>query len=52
MPKSDFLERFNYLKKHDYFTIVIEDESKKMIVGAGTIFIERKFIHHNGYFKL
>jgi glucosamine-phosphate N-acetyltransferase len=50
MPKNDFEERFNYLKKHnhEYFTIVIEDTTKKLIVGAGTIFVERKFVHHNG----
>jgi glucosamine-phosphate N-acetyltransferase len=27
---------------------VIEDVPKKRIVGAGTIFVERKFVHHNG----
>ncbi|KAI8901095.1 acyl-CoA N-acyltransferase [Globomyces pollinis-pini] len=50
MPKADFLNRYNYLKKHnhEYFTIVIEDVKNKKIVGAGTIFVERKFIHHNG----
>ncbi|KAJ3253703.1 Glucosamine-phosphate N-acetyltransferase-like protein [Boothiomyces macroporosus] len=43
-------DRYNYLKKHnhEYFTIVIEDTVKQVIVGAGTIFVERKFVHHNG----
>lgn len=50
MPKKDFLDRFAYLKKHnhEYFTIVIEDVNVGKIVGAGTIFVERKFVHHNG----
>ncbi|KAJ3301560.1 Glucosamine-phosphate N-acetyltransferase-like protein [Kappamyces sp. JEL0829] len=50
MPKKDFLDRFNYLQKRndEYFTIVIEDTKKGKIVGAGTIFVERKFVHHNG----
>lgn len=44
------LERFAYLKAHnyEYFTIVIEDVKNKKIVGAGTILVERKFIHANG----
>ncbi|KAJ3045783.1 Glucosamine-phosphate N-acetyltransferase-like protein [Rhizophlyctis rosea] len=43
-------QRFSYLKSHnyEYFTIVIEDTKKKLIVGAGTIFVERKFVHGNG----
>jgi hypothetical protein len=47
---EDFLARFEYLLKHNdqYFTIVIEDLKSKKIVGAGTIFVERKFVHHNG----
>lgn len=38
------------MKAHNdqYFTIVIEDTQAKKIVGAGTILVERKFIHHNG----
>ncbi len=31
-----------------YFTIVIEDQSKKRIVAAGTILIERKYVHALG----
>ena len=47
---EDFLKRFEYLLKHNdqYFTIVIEDVKKQIVVGAGTIFVERKFVHHNG----
>lgn len=37
-----------YKHNHEYFTIVIEDTSKQLIVGAGTIFVERKFVHLNG----
>ncbi|KAJ3062662.1 Glucosamine-phosphate N-acetyltransferase-like protein [Quaeritorhiza haematococci] len=50
MSKGQFMERFAYLKAHnyEYFTIVIEDTKKAAIVGAGTIFVERKFVHMNG----
>ena len=27
---------------------MIEDVAKKLIIGAGTIFVERKFVHLNG----
>jgi glucosamine-phosphate N-acetyltransferase len=27
---------------------VIEDTTKSKIIGCGTIFVERKFVHHNG----
>ncbi|CAG8517199.1 7637_t:CDS:2 [Ambispora gerdemannii] len=49
ISKAQFLERYNYLKKHnhEYFTIVITDPSDT-IIGAGTIFVERKFIHNTG----
>ncbi|OZJ05911.1 hypothetical protein BZG36_01191 [Bifiguratus adelaidae] len=47
--REDWNDRFDYMKKHnhEYFTIVITDPSSR-VVGAGTIFIERKFVHHNG----
>ncbi|KAJ3267450.1 Glucosamine-phosphate N-acetyltransferase-like protein, partial [Borealophlyctis nickersoniae] len=50
MSKGQFMERYAYLKSHnyEYFTIVIEDTTKKRIVGAGTIFVERKFVHGAG----
>ena len=50
VSRSDFVERFSYLKahNHEYFAIVIEDLNKSRIVGAGTIFMERKFIHNLG----
>jgi glucosamine-phosphate N-acetyltransferase len=50
MSNKDFQSRFDYFKlhNHEYFTIVIEDVAKKVIVAAGTIFIERKFVHNNG----
>jgi glucosamine-phosphate N-acetyltransferase len=43
-------DRFSYLKahNHEYFTIVLEDTAKSKIVGSGTIFVERKFVHSNG----
>ncbi|CAG8816050.1 34785_t:CDS:2, partial [Gigaspora margarita] len=57
MSKAQFLgkskvnakERFYYLKahNHEYFTLVIVSPEDR-IIGAGTIFIERKFIHNNG----
>jgi glucosamine-phosphate N-acetyltransferase len=50
MSKTDFQSRFDYFKRHnhEYFTIVIEDVAKKVIVAAGTILVERKFVHNNG----
>ncbi|KAH6563594.1 hypothetical protein BASA50_001631 [Batrachochytrium salamandrivorans] len=50
MSKGQFMERYSYLKAHnyEYFTIVIEDTVKAKIIGAGTIFVERKFVHSNG----
>lgn len=50
MSKDEFMDRYNYFKahNHEYFTIVIEDLQKSVIVGAGTILVERKFIHNNG----
>lgn len=50
MNQASFLDRFAYMKAHnyEYFTIVIEDVTRQVIVGAGTIFVERKFVHHNG----
>ncbi|KAJ3008300.1 Glucosamine-phosphate N-acetyltransferase-like protein [Thoreauomyces humboldtii] len=50
MSKGLFMERYSYLKahNHEYFTIVIEDTKKGIIVGAGTILVERKFVHLNG----
>ncbi|KAJ3411756.1 Glucosamine-phosphate N-acetyltransferase-like protein [Chytridiales sp. JEL 0842] len=50
MTKSQFMDRFSYLKAHnyEYFVIVIEDVKNKTIVGSGTIFVERKFVHAGG----
>ncbi|KAJ3164910.1 Glucosamine-phosphate N-acetyltransferase-like protein [Geranomyces variabilis] len=50
MSKGLFMERYSYLKahNHEYFTIVIEDTKRQLIVGAGTILVERKFVHMNG----
>ncbi|GBC27751.2 glucosamine 6-phosphate N-acetyltransferase [Rhizophagus irregularis DAOM 181602=DAOM 197198] len=49
ISKARFLERFFYLKahNHEYFTLVIVSPENR-IVGAGTIFIERKFIRNTG----
>ncbi|CAG8574387.1 7164_t:CDS:2, partial [Scutellospora calospora] len=49
ISKAQFLERFHYLKahNHEYFTLVIVSPEDR-IIGAGTIFIERKFIRNTG----
>ncbi|RHZ75385.1 hypothetical protein Glove_214g37 [Diversispora epigaea] len=49
ISKAQFLERFHYLKahNHEYFTLVIVSPEDR-IVGAGTIFVERKFIRNTG----
>ncbi|EIE91644.1 hypothetical protein G6F57_002851 [Rhizopus arrhizus] len=48
--KEEFMEQFNYLKKHnhEYYTITITDDEKDKVVAVGTIFVERKFIRKNG----
>ncbi|KAI7884375.1 acyl-CoA N-acyltransferase [Lichtheimia hyalospora FSU 10163] len=48
--KEEWMERFNYLKQHnhEYFTIAITDDRSDKVVAAGTIFVERKFVHNNG----
>lgn len=50
LTKADFVERYSYMKAHnyEYFVIVIEDTTKSIIVGSGTILVERKFVHKNG----
>ncbi|KAI8803471.1 acyl-CoA N-acyltransferase [Cladochytrium replicatum] len=50
LSKGQFIERYSYLKahNHEYFIIVIEDTKKSKIAGAGTILVERKFVHNNG----
>ncbi|KAI9325112.1 acyl-CoA N-acyltransferase [Zopfochytrium polystomum] len=50
LSKQQFLDRFNYMKatKDHYYTIVIEDTKKSRVVGAGTVLVERKFVHENG----
>ncbi|CAH1757057.1 1149_t:CDS:2 [Entrophospora sp. SA101] len=49
ISKDQFLERFYFLKTHnyEYFTLVIVSPEDR-IVGAGTIFVERKFIRNTG----
>ncbi|KAM0679004.1 Glucosamine-phosphate N-acetyltransferase-like protein [Binucleata daphniae] len=46
ITKEMFLERFNMIKQNKDYTIrVIIDKNTKKVVGAGTLFLERKFIH-------
>jgi len=47
--KADWLERFDYFKKHnhEYLILVIVDPQDR-VVATGTIFVERKFVHLNG----
>ena len=33
---------------HEMQTLVIEDTKNSRVVGSGTIFVERKFVHTNG----
>ncbi|KAI9319732.1 acyl-CoA N-acyltransferase [Dichotomocladium elegans] len=48
--KEEWMERFQYLKQRNdtYFTIAICDDKNDKVVAAGTIFVERKFVHNNG----
>lgn len=46
ITKEMFLERYNLIQKNkDYIIRVIIDKSTKKVVAAGTLFLERKFIH-------
>lgn len=49
ITKASFLERFYELKaaSETYFTIVIEDVAAGRIAAAGSIVIEKKFLHEN-----
>ncbi|KAI8060224.1 acyl-CoA N-acyltransferase [Gongronella butleri] len=48
--KEQYLDQFNYLKQHNdqYYTITITNDAEDRVVAAGTIFVERKFVHKNG----
>ncbi|KAI8810220.1 acyl-CoA N-acyltransferase [Cladochytrium replicatum] len=50
ISKETFEERFHYLRKHNemYRVIVIFNNETKRVVGSGTVFIERKFLHNAG----
>ncbi|KAI3629917.1 hypothetical protein MIR68_011352 [Amoeboaphelidium protococcarum] len=50
LTEAQFLDRFHYLKAHnyEYFTVVIEDTKKNIIAASGTCIVERKFVHQNG----
>jgi hypothetical protein len=44
-----FVERLNEIEKNpDQIVIVVENITKKKVVAAGTLLIERKFIHGGG----
>jgi len=46
VTNEQFLERFRAMQKErdTYFVVVVEDVTKKRIVGAGTVAVEMKFI--------
>eukprot|EP00842_Homolaphlyctis_polyrhiza_P000750 jgi/Hompol1/1676/HPOL_004882-RA len=50
ISKAEFAARFAELKQRNdtYFSIVIEDTKLAKIIAAGTILVERKFIHGCG----
>ncbi|KAF9869523.1 acetyltransferase [Colletotrichum karsti] len=49
ISEPQFAERYNWLAKSDgYYILVIEDTSRKMVVGTGALIVERKFIHSLG----
>jgi len=46
VTKTDFLNRFNSMKKDgSYYIIVVEDVASEKIVATGMLEIEQKFIH-------
>ncbi|ORZ30125.1 acyl-CoA N-acyltransferase [Catenaria anguillulae PL171] len=50
VSREQFDERLTYLAKHNdtYYPLVIEDRNTGKVVGAGTLFVERKFIRGCG----
>lgn len=43
ISESQFAERYNWLSKNDgYYILVVEDTSRKTIVGTGALIVERK----------
>ncbi|KAI0223457.1 Glucosamine-phosphate N-acetyltransferase-like protein, partial [Massospora cicadina] len=49
VPKERFAETFKELQlKGSTFTLVIEDTKSSKVVGAGTLFLEQKFIRSCG----
>ncbi|TPX38332.1 hypothetical protein SmJEL517_g00328 [Synchytrium microbalum] len=48
--KAAFEEMFNYMQAHSdtYYPMVVEELATGNIVGSGTVFIERKFLHGCG----
>ncbi|KAH9509336.1 hypothetical protein Btru_046792 [Bulinus truncatus] len=48
VSRETFLHQFNKMKAcgDNYYITVIEDLSKRKIVGTATLVIEKKFIHH------
>ncbi|GKT48808.1 glucosamine 6-phosphate N-acetyltransferase [Colletotrichum spaethianum] len=44
ISEPQFAERYNWLSKSDgYYILVIEDTSRKTVVGTGALIVERKF---------
>lgn len=49
MDKDKFVQRFKEMKASgSYYVIVFENVATRRIVGAGTVMIEKKFIHNCG----
>ncbi|RKP17947.1 acyl-CoA N-acyltransferase [Rozella allomycis CSF55] len=50
VDKDTFMDQFYYMKNrnNEYFTIVIEDTQRRRVVAAGTVLVERKFVHMIG----
>jgi glucosamine-phosphate N-acetyltransferase len=49
VSQAQFVAQFETLHSQaNTYIVVIEDQQTNKIVGAGTIFLERKFIHHCG----
>ncbi len=47
MLSLHFLERFNDMKNcnNTYYTTVIVDKNKDLIIGTASLIVEKKFIH-------
>jgi glucosamine-phosphate N-acetyltransferase len=49
VSKDAWVERFEWMTQQDgYYIVVVEDTTKKLVVGTGAVVVEKKFIRELG----